>query len=148
VAALVINGIEIWNTSTRKRIKFINFEDYTYTALHRVNSYLFACADYYEGNGEYLSLYDYRQGDSPIYEIDKGYVSTMMVSIDGRHIAYIIDEGRVAVFDTKTLQEVKRIELPDYEEDETDYEGLEIVSKDKLAVYSSRSGVFLYRRFD
>jgi WD40 repeat protein len=111
IAILTQGGIEIWNLPSRRRIR--GYFDEGLTLIYRINSFVFVCNDCnYEDRGEFLYLYDYRERQR-IEEIDKGYLSDVMINIDGRYIAYESDDNKICIYDTKYLKEEKTIDALD-----------------------------------
>jgi WD40 repeat protein len=137
LAVLMVNSLEIWNIRDNRLIRHYDEEEDHRTRIFRINRYLFACSDYYEGNGEMLYIYDYRK-EACIKAINKEYVSDQLASLDDRHIAYIVSENRICIFDTKGLKEVITINLLD-PDDVSTIQCLMAMSPQRLAVHSEEN---------
>jgi hypothetical protein len=129
-AVLTERGIEIWNILTKKRVKYIT-EYYNLTSITKINSHLFACSDYLTVKGQMLYIYD--RSLNPICEMNKGYISYLLANIDYRRIAYIKEDSKLCIFDTKVLKETKLISIKGIVD--AHISNLEVVTDDKLALF-------------
>jgi hypothetical protein len=114
---------------------------YCLTKIDKINSFVFACSHFAEGDGDLLYIYDYRK-DS-FREIIKGYDSDLLANLDGRYIAYIKDDLEVCVYDTKELKEEKVIKVLKNEEEDIYADGLAVVSKDRIALLANSEFVYI-----
>jgi hypothetical protein len=141
IAVLTEEGIEIWDINTQKLVRYFPRDMYSLTRIDRINPHLFVCSFYSDGEGDTLYLYDYRK-ENCIREIDKGFNSNLLAILDDRYIAYIGEDMKIVVYDTKELKVEKMIMSPLSEDDIYDWD-LTIVSKDRVALLTDSSLVYI-----
>jgi hypothetical protein len=134
-------GIEIWNIATQKLEKYINRKLYSLTKIDKINSFLFACIYFAEGEGDTLYLYDYRK-DKCLREIRKGFNTDLLANLDGRYIAYFGKNFQVCIYDTKELKEGKIIMVPKALNMNNACD-LAVISRDKVAFLEGSGIVYI-----
>jgi hypothetical protein len=67
----------------------------------------------------------------------------LLANLDGRYIAYIGEDFKVSVYDTKELKVERAIKLSITEDDDVWAEDLAVVSKDRIALLTDSGLVYI-----